>query len=777
MSDDKKIEKKSIDEIKGIKKKVKVEIDTTKAKAFLERIKAKKVHDTSSLNTSKTDAKPESKEQDEQVDINKTLDNKTTKVQRSDKKLTEKQEVDVVDVSLKPVSEKTSSKISEEKKDLEISTSQPDEGNFVTYEIKDTKTPKSKPQQTKKKEIKEKQSQEKPKEKEEKKEEVDVEEKVLKIEKKEGVEYKKLTVSTSLTVRELAEKLGISPVELIKKLMGYGIFASITQKLEEDVAALISLEYGYELEFVPMFEDIAIVDEDEKDDPSKMKPRPPVITIMGHVDHGKTTLLDALRESNVVESEAGQITQHIGAYMVRTPKGNFTVLDTPGHEAFTAMRAQGVKITDIVVLVVSAVDGVMPQTVEAINHAKAANVPIIVAINKIDLPGANPQQVKQQLSSYDIIPEEWGGKVSVVEISAKKKINIDKLIDIILLQAEIMELKANYEAKGRAVVIEAKKDSKRGVLATVVGTKGTIRIGDSFVVGTDFGKVRALIGDRGERLNEITPGVPAELLGINQEIPVPGDILKVVESEKIARKIAEERKHLRKDNILHQKNISLLSLKSHIDQKKIKNLNIILKTDVYGSLQAIRDSLEKFSNSEVAIHILHTGIGDITESDVLLAKASNAIIFGFNVKVSDDTKDKAKAYGVEIRIYKIIYELFDDMKAAINGMLEPEIVDVVIGKAEIKQIFDISAGRVCGCVVSEGKITRNSLARIIRNGQIIAQAKVSGLKRFKEDVKEVDKGYECGILLEGYKSFEVGDIIECYVKEERIRRIDELQRG
>lgn len=783
MSDDNKIKKKSIDEIKGTKKKVKVEIDKSKAKAFLEKLKAKQ----QSTQKPQEEEVQEIKKVEEQQskNVSETISDKNNKPTIETKSVIEKK-------TTSPTAKKVSQKIvKEEPKKTEIkkeqqvqktSTDSSEQEGFVTYEIKDTKPQKHKTQEhTKKKEQpkqeKKPQLEEKPKIESQKDEGSTGKETIVKIEKKEGVEYKKLKVSTSLTVRDLAEKLGISPVDLIKKLMSYGIFASITQKLEEDVAALISLEYGYELEFVPMFEDTAITDEEEKDDPSKLKPRPPIITIMGHVDHGKTTLLDALRQSNVVDTEAGQITQHIGAYMVRTSKGNVTILDTPGHEAFTAMRAQGVKITDIVVLVVSAVDGVMPQTVEAINHAKAANVPIIVAINKIDVPGANPQQVKQQLSAYELIPEEWGGKVPMVEISAKKKINIDRLLDIILLQAEIMELKANYETKGTGVVIEAKKDSKRGVVATVVATRGIIKIGDSFVVGTDFGKVRALIDDRGNRLKEITPGVPAEILGINEEIPVPGDILKVVESEKVARQIAEQRKQLRKDNILHQKNISLLSLKSQIDQNVIKKLNIIIKTDVYGSLQAIRDSLEKFSNSEVAIHILHTGIGDVTESDVLLAKASNAIIFGFNVKASDEIREKAKSLGIEIRIYRIIYELFDDMKAAINGMLEPEIVDVVIGRAEVKQIFELSAGKVCGCMVNEGKITRNSMVRILRNGNLIAEGKVSGLRRFKEDVKEVEKGYECGIMIDGFKNFEPGDIIEAYVKEERIRRIDELQRG
>ncbi len=765
--EEKKIKKVSIDEIFGKKKTVK--IDKEKLKAFLEKKKKEMAEQ------SQPREKEEKKEVNEEIiEENKLGESKkvekkdTLKIKKEEKPKEIKKEKDStikkVEDGKKTVEEKEEKKKEEEKKEYK----------FETYEIKEQ--PKKTYEQTKKKE--EKQQVKEPKVKTESPKEEKKEEKPdkIKFEKKEGVEYKKLKVSNMLTVRELAEKLQIKPVDLIKKLLTMGIFASITQRLDEEVAAIVALDYGYELEFIPAFEDTVIKEEEEKDDPSKLKPRAPVITIMGHVDHGKTTLLDALRQSNVVDSEAGQITQHIGAYMVRTPKGNITVLDTPGHEAFTAMRAQGVKVTDIVVLVVSAVDGVMPQTVEAINHAKAANVPIIVAINKIDLPQANPNNIKQQLANYNLIPEEWGGNVPMVEISAKKKINIDKLLETILLQAEIMELKANYETKGKGVIIEAKKDSKKGIVATLLCTKGVIKIGDSFVVGTTFGKVRSLIDDRGQRLKEITPSMPAEILGINDELPVPGDELKVVESEKKAREIAENRKQIRRDSILNQKNISLLSLKDSIEQDLIKKLNIILKTDVYGSLQAIRDSLEKFVNSEVAIHILHTGIGDITESDVDLAKASRGIIFGFNVKANEEVKEKAKASGVEIRIYRIIYDLFEDIKAALNGMLEPEIVDVELGRAEIKKIFDISDGKIAGCVVIEGKVQRNSLVKIIRNNSVIGEGKIDSLKRFKDDVKEVEKGYECGIMIGGFSKYEAGDIIVSYVKEERVRRIDEFER-
>ncbi|MEF3280241.1 MAG: translation initiation factor IF-2 [Elusimicrobiota bacterium] len=784
--EDKKIIKVSIDKITGRKKETpKKQPDKEKLKAFMEKLKAKQEKEKA------VQKQPEVAEENKE-EVKKEKTKQLKKEVKTEKKTTSKKESSIVEKKKELIKKEEVKKVSEEKKEVsdlshkKLKTSditKDKENDFLTYDIKHGKPVDAnlgfveveiKHEEKKKKHEKLPPStqQHKPvKPKEE-----PVKEERPKIEKKEGVEYKKIKVSTALTVRDLAEKLEIKPVDLIKKLMSMGIFASITQKLDEDVAALVSLDYGYELEFIPVFEDTAIAEVEEIDDPSKMKPRPPVITIMGHVDHGKTTLLDAIRQSNVVDTEAGQITQHIGAYMVRTPKGNITVLDTPGHEAFTAMRAQGVKVTDIVVLVVSATDGVMPQTVEAINHAKAANVPIVVAINKIDLPQANPNNIKQQLSSYDLIPEEWGGKVPMIEISAKKKINIDKLLEIILLQAEIMELKANYDLRGLGVVVEAKKDSKRGILATIICTKGKIKIGDSFVVGTTFGKVRALIDDRGMRLKEILPSMPAEVLGINDELPVPGDVLKVVESEKKAREIAENRKQIRKDNILHQKNISLLSLKSDMEQNLIKKLNIILKTDVYGSLQAIRDSLEKFANSEVAINILHTGIGDVNESDVALAKASNGIIFGFNIKAQDDIKEKAKANGVEIRIYKVIYELFEDMKAALNGMLEPEIVEVEIGKAEVRQIFDLSLGKVAGSFVIEGKLMRNALIKIFRGEEIVGEGKIMGLKRFKEDVKEVEKGYECGVLIDGFKSILEGDILLAYIKEERTRRINELEK-
>ncbi|MBU2530841.1 MAG: translation initiation factor IF-2, partial [Elusimicrobia bacterium] len=510
---------------------------------------------------------------------------------------------------------------------------------------------------------------------------------------------------------------------------------------------------------------------EKEEDPNDMRKRPPIVTIMGHVDHGKTTLLDSLRQSDIVSSESGAITQHIGAYMVKTSKGMISFLDTPGHEAFTAMRAHGVKVTDIVILVVSAADGVKPQTIEAINHAKVAGVPIIVAINKIDLPTADPKKIIQELSNHELITEEWGGKIIMVEISAKKKLNLDKLLDMVILQSEMMELKGNPTGVGKAIVIETKLDAKRGNVATIVNIGGTIKTGDAFIVGTTYGKIRAMKDDNNKILDSITPSYPAEILGITGHLPHAGDVLRVMASEKDARRISEKRKQIKKEeSFIHQKHVSLLSLKSQVEQHLLKTLNIVLKTDVFGSMQAIKDSLERLSTPEVAIHILHSGIGHIVESDLLLAQASNAIIMGFHVKADAPVIEKAKVDGIEIRSYKIIYELLEDVKAAMTGLLEPEIVEVVTGKAEILQIFDLSSGRIAGSIVREGKIKRNQEMRLLRDGEIVSKGKISGLKRAKEDVKEVDKNIECGILTEGCKDFVIGDFIEAVIKEERVRR-------
>jgi translation initiation factor IF-2 len=522
-----------------------------------------------------------------------------------------------------------------------------------------------------------------------------------------------------------------------------------------------------------MYGEDELQEEIEHEKPEDLKPRSPIITIVGHVDHGKTTLLDALRESNVADGESGQITQHIGAYMVKTARGNITVLDTPGHEAFTAMRAHGVKVTDIVVLVVSAVDGVMPQTLEAINHAKAASAPIIVAINKIDLPTANTQQIKQQLSNHGLSPEEWGGKTPMVEVSAKKRLNLDKLLEIISIQAELMELKANPDKPGQGIVIESRLDPKKGIVATIINVTGTIKVGDPFVVGAAHGKVRALVDDHGGRLEELKPSQPAEVLGISGEVPSAGDVLKVTENEKEARHVADKRKlNRREESLSHQKHVTLLSLKSQVDQHQLRNLNVVLKTDVFGSQQAIKDSLERMSTSEVAIQMLHTGIGNITESDVLLAKASSAVILGFHVDADSKVREAAKDADVELREYNIIYDLLEDVRAAMSGLLAPEIVELVTGRAKILQVFDLSSGKIAGSRLLEGKLVRNQEIRVMRAGEVVGTGKISGLKHFKEDVKEViQKDKECGILIDGFKDFRPEDMVEVITKEERIRRL------
>ena len=475
---------------------------------------------------------------------------------------------------------------------------------------------------------------------------------------------------------------------------------------------------------------------------------------MGHVDHGKTSLLDAIRKSNVADGEAGAITQHIGAYRVETPKGVIVFLDTPGHEAFTAMRARGAQATDIVVLVVSATDGVMPQTIEAIDHAKAAGAPIMVAINKIDLPGAQPDRIKQELSAHGLSPEEWGGKNIMVELSAKKRINIDKLLDQLAIQAEVMELKANPDKRGVAFIIEAKRDAKRGVVAHVLVQSGSIKVGDPFVVGTAHGRVRALMNEFGQRLEKVGPSEPVEILGINGEPPQVGDMVYVTENEKEARQIAEKRKlAMREDSLAHQKHVTLLGLRSQLDAHKLKTLQVILKGDVQGSIQAIRDSLERLSTEEVEIKIIHAGPGNVNESDILLAKASDAIILGFNICSEPKAETEAEREGIEIRNYSIIFELIGDVRAAMEGLLEPEIVELITGRAEVRQVFALSAGTIAGSFVVEGKIVRGQEGRVLRGKDTVYKGKITGLKRFKEDVKDVEKGFECGILMEGYRQF------------------------
>ncbi|MBI4051830.1 MAG: translation initiation factor IF-2 [Elusimicrobia bacterium] len=578
----------------------------------------------------------------------------------------------------------------------------------------------------------------------------------------------KLKVSTQVTVRELSEKIGIKVNDFIKKLISMGVFATINQRLDSDTAILVAHEYGFDLEVVPLFQDKELISTQVQDKPEQLKPRPPVVTIMGHVDHGKTSLLDAIRETKVAEKEAGGITQHIGAYKVSTHKGEIVFLDTPGHEAFTAMRARGAKATDIVVLVVSAADGVMPQTVEAIDHAKAAEVPIVVAINKIDLPTANVQKIKQELSQYNLMAEDWGGKTIMVEVSAKKRLHLDKLLEMILLEAELLEIKANPDRPGVGVILEARMDSKKGNLATLLVQNGTVKVGDSFIAGLSYGRIRALTTDHGERVSSALPSTPIEIIGISGATPQAGDIFNVVSSETQAKEIAEKRRLIhREETLAHQKHISLLAVKS----KGVKELKIILKADVQGSIQAIKDSLEKLATSEISVKVIHAGIGNINESDILLAKASDAVILGFHVTTEERAREEADRSGVEIRAYSIIYDLLSDVKAAMEGLLEPEIVETVTGRLEVRQVFQMKGGKIAGCFVLEGKIQRGSPVRILRGGKTISQGKVASLKRFKDDVKEVEKNLECGLTLEGFQDYAPGDVLEVVTKEKKTRRL------
>ncbi|MBO8126388.1 MAG: translation initiation factor IF-2 [Firmicutes bacterium] len=578
---------------------------------------------------------------------------------------------------------------------------------------------------------------------------------------------KKVTIPLEATVKELAEEFGMPATELIKKLMNLGIMAAVNQTVDPEAALLIAEEMGLEASIEEPKDPETLYLADEEDPPESLKERPPVVTIMGHVDHGKTTLLDAIRESKVAAQEAGGITQHIGAYQVKFKDKTITFLDTPGHEAFTAMRARGAQVTDIVILVVAADDGVMPQTVEALNHAKAANVPIIVAINKIDKPNANPDRVKQELTEYGLIPEEWGGDTIFVPISALKKQGIDDILEMILLVAEMAELKANPDRLARGTVIESKLDRGMGPLATVLIKKGTLRVGDPVVVGETYGKVRAMTDYLGNRLKEAGPSDPVQILGLS-DTPPAGESFAAVEDEKVARSIAESRRERARQEHLHRTTaLTLEDLYDKIKEGQVKNLNIVLKADVDGSVEALRGSLERLSNEEVKVHVIHAGVGAITESDVMLATASDAIIIGFNVRPDSNAKRAAEREKVDIRLYRVIYNAIDDVKAAIAGMLEPTYEEVVLGRAEIRQVIRVpKVGNVAGSYVLEGKIIRNALARVIRDNIVIQEDKIASLRRFKDDVREVDSGYECGIGLEKFQDIKEGDIIEAFEMRE-----------
>jgi len=585
---------------------------------------------------------------------------------------------------------------------------------------------------------------------------------------------KVIKFSEGTTVKEFAELIGQKVSEVIKKFMELGYMPTINQPVDADAAQIVAESFGLKVEPTRIESEEALLEEEEVD-PSALTPRPPIVTIMGHVDHGKTTLLDAIRQTRVTESEAGGITQHIGAYKVKLQDKEIVFLDTPGHEAFTMMRARGAKVTDIVVLVVAADDGVMPQTVEAINHAKAANVPIIVAINKIDKPEANVAKVKNELSQHGIVPEDWGGENIFVEVSAKKKIGIEQLLEMILLQAEIMELKADYNRLARGTIIESKLDKGRGPVATVLVNTGTLKVGDPFIVGTIAGRVRALIDDTGKKIDKAGPSTPVEVIGFS-DIPQAGDIFVVLDDERKARQIAMSRlqKSRRMETAAIQKKLSLDEVYNKIKAGKIKELNIILKADVQGSVEAVRDALENLTHPEVKVKVIHAGVGGINESDVMLAAASNALIIGFNVRPETKAHTLAEKEGIDIRLYNVIYEAIEDVKKALEGLLEPTITERILGRAEVRKIFHISrVGTVAGCYVLDGVITRASSGiRVIRDNVVIYDSKIASLKRFKDDVKEVQAGFECGILIENFNDIKVGDILEDYIKEEVAAKLD-----
>jgi len=572
-----------------------------------------------------------------------------------------------------------------------------------------------------------------------------------------------LTLEGRVTVGELAARINVMPSEILAKLLDLGIICNINQPLSEEILEILSDEFGIKFKIKSDPDEEMLLNMMEQEGKEEdIRPRPPVVTVLGHVDHGKTSLLDAIRETNVIASEAGGITQHIGAYTAEIEGKKVVFLDTPGHEAFTAMRARGAQVTDIVVLVVAADDGVMPQTIEAINHAKAAGVPIIVALNKIDKPAANPERVKKQLADIGLLPEEWGGDTIFVNVSALKKEGLDELLEMILLVAEMSELKANYSRRATGTVIEAKLDKGRGPVATMLVQDGVMEVGDPVICGNIFGKVRAMIDDKGNRIKKAFPSMPVEVLGLT-EVPQAGDNFMVVADEKLAKQIAQKRvEKLREATLQKEQRVSLEDLFNRIQDNEI-DLNIIIKADVQGSAEALQESLMKIETEKVKIKIIHKGVGAITESDVMLASASNAIIIGYNIRPEANARKLAEKERVDIRLYRVIYEIIDDVKAAINGLLEPKYEEIILGQGEIRQVFKISrVGTVAGTYVLEGKISRNANMRVIRDGVVIHEGRIESLKRFKDDAKEVGTGFECGILLENFNDLKEGDILEAY---------------
>ena len=585
------------------------------------------------------------------------------------------------------------------------------------------------------------------------------------------IKIEKAVITKELTpIKELSEKFGISAVEITKRLFKEGISKTINDSLDFDTAAYIAADLGIEVEqkMEKTAEDLMNEGFMEKDDEQNLVKRPPIVTVMGHVDHGKTSLLDRIRSANVADGEAGGITQHIGAYTVDLHGNKITFIDTPGHAAFTAMRARGAQVTDIAIIVVAADDGIMPQTIEAINHAKAANVTIIIAANKIDKQHVDLDRVRQQLSEHEVLVEEWGGDIIMVPVSAKTGVGIDKLLESVLLVAEMAELKANPNRKARGTVIEAKLDKGKGPLATVLVQNGTLRTGDNVVAGTVVGRIRAMINEKGNMVKEAGPSTAVSVLGL-EEVPNAGDSIFAVDEEKLSKSVAQERKNReREDMIRRQQKVTLDDLFSKISDGELKNLNIIIKADVQGSAEAVKQSLIELSNDEVKVNVLHAAVGAINETDVTLAESSNAIIIGFNVRPDSKAKLQAERSHIDVKLYRVIYDAIDDVKKAMSGMLAPKYTEVYTGKAEVRDTFKISGvGTVAGCYVTDGKIVRNAKLRIYRNDVMICEGNVKQLKRFKDEVKEVNQGYECGISIEGFNDIKVGDFIESYIVEER----------
>lgn len=580
-----------------------------------------------------------------------------------------------------------------------------------------------------------------------------------------------LKVTEFVTVSELATMMDVSVTDVITACMNLGLMVSINQRLDAEALVIVAEEFGYKVEFVTVDIQEAIVEEEDK--PEDLLPRPPIVTVMGHVDHGKTSLLDYIRKTNVIEGEAGGITQHIGAYSVKMEDGRrITFLDTPGHEAFTAMRARGAKVTDVAIIIIAADDSVMPQTVEAINHAQAAGVPIVFAINKIDKPNANPEKIKEELANMNYLVEEWGGKYQSQDVAAKKGTNVDKLLEKVLLEAELLDLKANPNRRASGTVVESSLDKGRGYVATVLVSSGTLRIGDVMLSGTYSGRVKAMFNERGQKVTEAGPATPVLVLGLNGA-PQAGDNFNVMEDDKAAREIANKREQLqRMQGLRTQKHITLDEIGRRIAVGNFKELNVIIKGDVDGSIEALTDSLVKLSTEEVQVNVIHKAVGPISESDILLAAASNAVIIGFQVRPSASARKLAEKEEIEIRLYSIIYDAINEIKDAIEGMLAPETREEIVCSVEVMEVFKITkVGTVAGCLVREGKITRNTLIRVIRDGIVVYTGKLGSLKRFKDDVKEVGPNMECGLNIENYNDIKVGDIIEGYEQVEVARKL------